>query len=131
MPLRHVKDALLIAEVSLPVGATTAYTVDFDLGDGEKHERVELSVEIPALALSELPNAVSLTAKVFHGAAPVPTTELANLGSVTGATGTDPSTAKEIRYRFPPTVGRYVRVGFVGAANVAASAKKGTASLVF
>ena len=68
---------------------------------------------------------------MFHGAAPAPTAELATLGTVTGATGTDPSVAKEIRFRFPPTVGRYVRVGFVGAANVAASAKKGTASLVF
>jgi hypothetical protein len=131
MPLRHVKDALLIEEVALPNGATTAYTADFDFGDGEKHESVELAVEIPALALSELPNSVTLTAKVFHGAAPAPTTELATLGTMTGATGTDPSAAKEIRFRFPPTVGRYVRVGFVGAANVAASAKKGTASLVF
>ena len=131
MPLRHVKDALLIEDVALPVGATTAYTADFDLGEGEKHEGVELAVEIPALALAELPNAVTLTAKVIHGAAPAPTAELATLGTVTGATGTDPSVAKEIRFRFPPTVGRYVRVGFVGAANVAASAKKGTASLVF
>jgi hypothetical protein len=131
MPLRFIKDALLIRSAVLPAGATTTYIADFDLGEGEKFETVELLVEIPALALSELPNGATITAKVFHGSSPSPTTELCNLGNVTGATGTDPSAAREFRFRFPPTVGRYVRVGFTGTSGVAASGKAASVALVF
>lgn len=131
MPLRQLKDALLQASATLPDGAETVYSEAFDLGKGEKFETVELHVEVPALALTELPNDKSIVIKAYHGETETPTTELALLGTITGATGTNPSEAVTIRYRYPPTVGRYLRVGFIGEATVAADAKQALVSLVF
>jgi hypothetical protein len=131
MPQRFIQDADLVRSPGLPVGDTTTYTADIDLGQGEKFEDVELEVRIPLLALSELPDGTSITAKVYHGDAAGPTDELTTLGSVTGATGTDPSEPKTFRYRFPPDVKRYVRVGFTGEATVDADAKAATVSLIF
>lgn len=131
MPLRQLKDALLRDHVALPIGDATVYSRDFDLGKGEKFELVELHVEIPPLALTALPNAKNLTVKVFHGDTENPTDELSTLGTITGATGTNPSAAVTYRYRYPPTVGRYLRVGIVGDDDVAASEVEAEVSLVF
>ncbi len=131
MPLRQLKDTLLQASVTLPDGAETVYSDAFDLGKGEKYETVELHVEVPALALTELPNDKSIVVKAYHGETATPTTELSLLGTITGATGTDPSAAVTIRYRYPPTVGRYLRVGVTGEVGVGADAKEALVSLVF
>lgn len=130
MPLRQIKDALLINRIVLPDEDAEVLSADFDLGQGEKLEKVELHVALPDLSLAELPDAKSLTVRVLHGDAPAPTDELAVIGSVTAA-APDATAARTIRYRYPPTVGRYVRVAIAGEAGVAASGKEAEASLVF
>lgn len=131
MPARHLQDSQLKDTVSLPGGNETVYSKDFDLGAGEKFEDCELLVEIPALTLLELPDTKTITVKAFHGDSAEPTTELATLGAVTGATGTNPSLAKVLRFRFPSVTKRFLRVGFVGVATVDADAKEASVAFVF
>jgi len=132
---RNQKDyGLMDAAITLPASATTTYSDDFDLGlDDVKPENMELEIKIPTIPVSVLANAATLIVTVYNGAAASPTTVLASaIETVTGATATDPSVARVVRYPIPSDALRYLRVGFaLSAGNASATTYDCSAHLCF
>ncbi len=121
---RNIKDFdLRDALVSLPASATISYSDDFDLGLSVfKNEAMELEIIVPTIPVSVLADGETLKISVFNDSTASPTVILAeNVDTITGATGTDPSVARNIRYRIPSDALRYLRVGFTLSAGNASS----------
>ena len=132
---RNQKDLGLIdAKVTLPASATITYSDDFDLGTRTvKPENMEFEIIVPTIPVSVLANGETLKISVFNGAAVSPTDIIAeNVDTIEGATGIDPSVARNIRYRVPSDALRYLRVGFtLSAGNASATTYDATVNLCF
>lgn len=114
---RLVKDYLTTVTRALPTADGTVTSSDIDLGaviGGEGLENVELTVEVPALTVTQLPNADTLTVTVQGGAAASPTTSLNLVRVFTGAGGVGISAATWA-VRLPSDCPRYINVKFVAA----------------
>ena len=113
---RNIKDTLTTVTRALPTADGTVTSADIDLGAinaGLSLEKVELSIEVPAISATLLPNADTLTITVQGGASATPSTSL-NLVKVITGTGSTIA-AQEIRFRLPSDCPRYVNVKFVAA----------------
>jgi hypothetical protein len=113
---RNIKDTLTTVTRALPTADGTVTSADIDLGAinaGLSLEKVELSIEVPALSATLLPNADTLTITVQGGASATPSTSI-NLVKVITGTGSTIA-AQEIRFRLPSDCPRYVNVKFVAA----------------
>jgi hypothetical protein len=111
---RNIKDALTTVTRALPGADGTVTSDDLNLGLGPcKGENYELSIEVPALSSTLLPNGDTLTITVQHGASAAPSTTL-NLVKVIDGTGSTIA-AQELRFRLPSNVLQYVNVKFVAA----------------
>jgi hypothetical protein len=113
---RNIKDTLTTVTRALPTADGTVTSADIDLGAvlaGPSLEKVELSIEVPALSATLLPNADTLTITVQGGASATPSASL-NLVKVITGTGSTIA-AQEIRFRLPSDCPRYVNVKFVAA----------------
>ena len=132
---RNQKDFELIdALVSLPASATISYSDDFDLGlDVVKPEEMELEIKVVAIDVSDLANGETIKISIFNGAAVEPTDIIAeNIEVIEGVTATDPSLARNVRYRIPSTALRYLRVGFtLSSGNLSATEFDATVNLCF
>lgn len=112
---RLVKDYITTVTRALPTADGTVTSSDIDLGaviGGEGLDNVELTVEIPALNSTQLPNADTLTVTVQVGAAASPTTSLNMVRVFTGSSGVAATTWS---LRLPPDCPRYINVKFVAA----------------
>jgi len=130
-----MKDLNLTITRALTSADGSVTSTDFDLGAvstggraGSSTRNVELVVELPALASSELNTADTLTITVQTGDSATPTTS-ANLVAVVTGTGSAIA-AQTLKFRLPPTVGQYVNVKFTTAGTTGdMSAKSATISL--
>lgn len=128
---RNLKDTDLIVTRALPEADGTVTSSDFDLGaDTYKGENYELSIEVPELSATDLPNADTLTITVQAGASATPTTSAGIVFVITGTGST--IAAQELRARLPSNVARYANVKFVAAGGTGdMSAKTATIALRF
>ena len=128
---RRIKDAAHVITRALPTADGTVTSSDFDLGaDVYKGEGYELSVEVPALTSTHLPNADTLTITVQGGDSATPSTSLNLVKIITGTGST--IAAQEIRFRLPSNCPRYVNVKFVAAGGTGdISAETATIALRF
>jgi hypothetical protein len=111
---RNIKDTNLVVTRALPEADGTVTSSDIDLGaDTYKGENYELSIEVPALSATLLPNADTLTITVQGGASATPTTSLNLVAVITGTGST--IAAQELRFRLPSNCPRYINVKFVAA----------------
>ncbi len=132
---RKQKDLDLIdAAVTLPASGTITYSDDFDLQLAQpKTENMELEIIVPTIPVSVLANGETLKVTVFNAATASPTDIIAeNVDTIEGATGTDPSVARNIRYRIPSDALRYLRVGFtLSTGNASSTLYDATVNLCF
>lgn len=113
---RNIQDHALTLTRALPTADGTVTSSDIDLGSvypGVALEKVELSVEIPALSSTLLPSADTLTLTLQGGASAAPSTSL-NLTKVITGTGSTIA-AQEWRVKLPPDCPRYINVKAVAA----------------
>ena len=127
---RKVLDKAHIISRALPTADGTVTSSDIDLGAGVyKGENYELEITIPALTITQLPNADTLTITVQNGAAATPTTALHVFPVITGSSG---HAGSVLRYRFPSNASRYANVKIVAAGGTGdISASSATINLVF
>ena len=112
---RNIKDLdLLDAAIALPNGAAATVSDDFDLGLSVfKNEAMELEIKIPAITVAKLADGETLTVAILGDSTATPTTVIADkIEIVLGATGTDPSVARIVRYRIPSDMPRFMAVRF-------------------
>lgn len=103
-------------DVALPTADGTSYSTTIDLGDVDfVGENLELSITVPDLTVTHLPNADTLTVSVLAGAATDPTAVIADAVVVYTGAGGAGATGSTTRFRLPSTCPRYVRVKFVAA----------------
>jgi hypothetical protein len=115
---RQLRDANLDKTKTLAATNTVAYTTDIDLGYGAANftpENVELEIYIPAIPVSALGDSHTVTTAIYAASTASPTTAIATLAPLTGATAVDPSLAFYLRFRLPSDCPRYVRVGFTNS----------------
>ncbi len=131
-----VKDASLSVTKALPNGAATTASDGIDLGHGANGDFLadcELLIEAPALGVTPMPNAKTMTYDVYHDTDAAFGSEV-KLGTAvlvqTGAGGVG-CAAATARFRFPSNVNRHVRVKATGSAVGDASASSFTAGLRF
>jgi hypothetical protein len=110
-----MKDLNITLTRALTASDGSVTSSDFDLGAtsdrnaaGSSVKDVELVVEVPALTSSELNTADTLILLVQTGDAVTPTTSAGLTKTITGTGST--IAAQEVKFRLPPTVGRYVNV---------------------
>ncbi len=111
-----IDDTYNETDVALPTSDGTSYSTGIDLGaDSFKPEEMELFIEVPALTVTHLPNADTLTVNIVAGSTSTPTTVIAaSILTFTGADGSGAAGAS-VRYRLPSDCPRYVRAQFVAA----------------
>lgn len=114
---RNIQDAAHTITRALPTsdGTVTSADFDFEVADpGVTLEGIELVIAVPALTVTHLPNADTLTITIQGGASATPTTSLGLSEVITGAGGAG-ADATEFRFRLPPDCPRYVNAKFVAA----------------
>lgn len=112
---RSIVDKDLLESVTMPEADATVYSADIDLGLGDKVTDAELTITIPDMTTTHLPDADTLTVTVLNGAAASPTGELLSMQEVfTGAGGAGAS-GRTIRYAIPTSALQYLRVKIVAA----------------
>ena len=114
---RLVKDYLTTVTRALPTADGTVTSGDIDLGavvGGAGLENVQLTVEVPALNATQLPNSDTLTITIQGGASASPSTSLNLVRVLTGAGGVGVA-AVTWAVRLPPDCPRYINVKFVAA----------------
>jgi hypothetical protein len=109
----NLDDALLKQSKALPAaaGSTTSNGIDLmNSATGDFVAEVDLTIDAPALTVTQLPNAATATYLLEHDTDPAfgTVTTLATLGTQTGAGGVG-AAAVQFRFDPPETVKRYVR----------------------
>jgi hypothetical protein len=124
---------VLPADKSLTT-VTTAIDLGLLVGISARPTGCELLAVLPALALAKLPNTSVITHTIEACAATSFASGVRQLGVITqtGATGTDPAAAAELRCRLPSDCPQYVRLKSVtDAAGADCSAVTVSLQLVF
>ena len=131
---RNVVDADLLKTRALPSNGTTVYSdsidLEFNREDGVFLAEADVIVNAPAVTTTQLPDAKTFTYKLQESDDDSTFTDVATLGTQTGAGGAG-ADAKDFIGSIGSTTGRYIRLAILNSGTGNASTVNASFKLAF